>query len=107
MLVGFQIPYAVYWIPVFRIPDFTSKRFPDSRFYKSKYLGSRNLDSLIRGERMVNLVRSYQKLNKVGDKAKYPQQDKLAQLFLCQREVSKRPLKASVSTALIWYIVSI
>ena len=36
-LVGFRIPWAVFWIPKPRILDSTSKIFPDFGFYMSKF----------------------------------------------------------------------
>ena len=37
LLVGFQIPWAVFRFPKPRIPDSMSKIFPDSRFHKHKF----------------------------------------------------------------------
>ena len=45
-LGGFQIPWAVFWIPKPKISDSTSKIFPDFGFHKQKFLGFRNPNSL-------------------------------------------------------------
>ena len=52
-LVGYRIPWAVFWIPKPRIPDSISKLFPDSGFQKKKFPDSgfpwmcRNYNNLI------------------------------------------------------------
>ena len=47
-LVGFRIPWAVFWIPKPRIPGSTSKTFPKSRFHRPKFPRFQTSDSLTR-----------------------------------------------------------
>ena len=46
--MGFQIPWAVFWIPKPRIPGSTSKTFSKSGFYRPKFPRLQTSDSLTR-----------------------------------------------------------
>ena len=54
--VGFQIPWAVFWIPKSRILHSTSKIFLNCGFQKQKFPGFLNQNSLTESEKVLFLL---------------------------------------------------
>ena len=56
LFVGFQIPWAVFWIPKSRIPHSTSKILLNSGFQKQKFPRFLNQNSLTESEKVLFLL---------------------------------------------------